>query len=74
MSKTQWGFVKGKSTELLMLHPTEEWRKALGEKKHIGIIFIDFQKAFDSICHKTMALKLQACKISGNLYNSIIDY
>ena len=70
----QWDFVTGKSTEFLMLHLTEERRKALDEKKHLGIIFIDVKKAFDSLCHKTMALKLQACGISGNLYNLIIDY
>jgi len=35
----------------------------------VGILF----KTFDSICHKTMAFKLQASRISGNLYNLIID-
>ena len=40
----------------------------------MGILFIDFKKAFDSICHRTMALKLQACRISGNVYNLIVDY
>ena len=40
-------------------------RMALDEKKHIGVIFTDFKKAFDSICHKTIALTLQVCGISG---------
>ena len=59
---------------MLMLHLTEVWRRALDETKVVGIIFIDFKKAFDSISHEIMALKLQACGISGSLYNLIMDY
>ena len=35
---------------------------------------MDFKKAFDSICHKTLALKLQANNICGNLFKLITDY
>ena len=73
-SQSQWGFKSGRSTEFLMLHLTEAWRQELDKNRTVGILFIDFKKAFDSICHKTMALKLQASGISGNLYNLIIDY
>ena len=73
-SQSQWGFKSGRSTELLMLHLTEAWRQELDKNRTVGILFIDFKKAFDSICHKTMAFKLQASGISGNLYNLIVDY
>ena len=43
------GFRKGRSSELLLLGMTEKWRLALDEVKSIGIIFIDFQKAFDCV-------------------------
>ena len=56
-----------------MLHLTEVWRQELDRNRIVGVLFIDFKKAFDSICHKTMALKLQACGISGNMYNLIVD-
>ena len=51
----------------LMPHLTEEWRQELVKNRIVGVLFIDYKKAFDSICHKTMALKLQACGISGNV-------
>ena len=35
----QWGFTKGKSTELLMLHLTEKWKAALEEGKYFGGTF-----------------------------------
>lgn len=73
-SENQWGFKPNRSTELLMLHLTEGWRQGLDRNRIVGVLFIDFKKAFDSICHKTMALKLQACGISGNVYNLIVDY
>ena len=70
----QWGFTKGKSTELLMLHLTEKWKAALEEGKYIGVLFINFKKAFDSISHETLDLKLQACGVSGHLHRLIMSY
>ena len=40
----------------------------------MGVLFIDFKKAIDYICHETLALELQAFEISGNLYNLVVDY
>ena len=54
-SENQWGFKPNRSTELLMLHLTEVWRQELDRNRTVGVLFIDF----DSICHKTMALKLK---------------
>ena len=73
-NKHQWGFTKGKSTELLMLHLTETWKNALDQGKIIGVLFINFKKAFDLVCHQTLALKLQACGISGNLHKLLTSY
>ena len=70
----QWGFKKGRSQELLMLHLTETWKEALDQEKTVGVLFIDFKKAFDSVCHKTLNIKMQACGISGNLLNWLNDY
>ena len=52
VSDGQWGFRKGKPTEQLMLSMTEKWKQALDNGKVASIIFGDFHKAFDSICHK----------------------
>ena len=51
-SQRQWGFKPGRSTELLMLYLTEAWRQELDKNRTVGVLFIDFKKAFDSICHK----------------------
>ena len=49
VTDSQRGFRKGRSSKLLLLGMTEKWRLALDEVKSIGIIFIDFQKAFDCV-------------------------
>ena len=57
-----------------MLKLTERWKQELVNGNVVGVLFIDFKKGFDSVCHKTLALKLQANGKSGNLFKLIIDY
>ena len=47
-----------------MTHLTEKWKIALDNENVVGIVFIDFKKAFDS--HSILYLKLQALSFSGS--------
>lgn len=38
------GFIKGRSTEGLLTHPTEQWKIALCNGNVVGVVFIDFKK------------------------------
>ena len=40
----------------------------------VGIIFIDFQKAFNTVSHDILFHRLIAAGISGNLHEWIVDY
>ena len=42
--------------------------------KTVGVLFIDFKKAFDSVYRKTLNIKMQACGISGDVLNWLNDY
>ncbi len=70
----QWGFAEGKSTELLLLHMTEIWKYALDQGKVVGVLLIDFKKAFDSVNHNIMMKKMQGCGISGPLLRLLESY
>ena len=70
----QWGFSEGKSTELLLLHMTEIWKYALDQGKVVGVLLIDFKKAFDSINHNIMMKKLRGCGVSGPLLRLLENY
>jgi len=42
---------------------TKSWGKALDDSKVVGVIFIDFKKAFEVVPHSTLLKKLQASGI-----------
>ena len=70
----QWGFRKNHSTITALLHMTETWKKLVDNKMYVGVLFLDFRKAFDSLDHGVIVKKLSACGISGNLYEWIANY
>lgn len=53
---------------------TERWRHALNQGQSIGVIFLDFQKAFDCVSHQLLPSKLQASGICHNALDWILDY
>ena len=63
----QWGFRPQRSTEDALLYMTENRREAIDSGKVVGILFIDFKKAFDSVSHQILLKKLSACGVSGGL-------
>ena len=65
---------KGRSTEGLLLHMTETCKQALDEGLIVGVLLIDFRKAFDKINHKILEMKLQGCGIAGKMFDILCDY
>ena len=51
---------------------TEKWRSAIDAGKSVGVIFIDFKKAFDSVSHHVLFKKLNG--ISGQFHQYIESY
>jgi len=61
----QWGFKKGVSTESLLLYLTETWKKAIDDGYKVGVLFVDFKKAFDTVDHAILKTKLSDVGVSG---------
>ena len=70
----QWAFQKGISTESLLLLLTETWKEAVDQGKKVGVIFVDFRKAYDTINHNILMDKIQAAGISGPFHQWIKSY
>jgi hypothetical protein len=44
MRDRQWAYRRGYSTELLLAHLTETWRKAVDSGLKVAVAFIDFKR------------------------------
>ena len=70
----QWGFKKGVSTESLLLYLTETWKKAIDDGYKVGVLFVDFKKAFDTVDHAILKTKLSDVGVSGIFHEWIASY
>ena len=51
ITPSQWAYRKGHSTELLLIHLAEKWRRFVDSGLKVAVAFVDFKKAFDSVSH-----------------------
>ena len=69
LAKTQSGNRKFHSTETALLHVTDEWLKAMDDKKVSVVVLLDMSKAFDSIRHDILMQKLQKLGVAAPTLN-----
>lgn len=57
-----------------MLQPTEVWKEAFHDGLKIGVLFIDFRKAFDCVVHIILGEKLKTLGVSGDMWMWLMSY
>ena len=73
-SRKQFGFIKGRSTVLQLLHVLDTWVKNLEEGGQTDVICTDFAKAFDKVPHCRLISKLRSYGVSDQLIIWIKDF
>ena len=67
-------FRKGHSCQTLLVKCIEDWKSALDQNKHIGVLFTDLSKAFDCLPHSLLLAKLRAYGLDISACNLIASY
>ena len=70
----QFGFRKGHSTSHALHFSVNKILEAVDNKKHVIGIFIDMSKAFDTINHEKLLIKLQNYGVRGRCHKLLQSY
>ena len=74
LSDAQHGFVPQKSCITNLLDTIDEWTDAIANNVAVDAIYTDFAKAFDTVPHKRLLMKLSCLGIDGNLLSWIESF
>ena len=70
----QHGFRNHRSCITQLLEVMEDFNNFIDNRDDIDVIYLDFRKAFDSVPHERLLLKLQEHGFTGNVLNWIKDF
>lgn len=74
INKQQHGFISKRSTCSQLLECIHDWSVSLSHKQSVDVAYIDFRRAFDSVVHSKLCLKLHSLGVSGTLLNWIQSF
>ena len=71
LNTSQHGFRQAHSCQTQLLETIHHWAKSLDSGASSHVIFLDFAKAFDSVAHERLLLKLDHIGVRGKLLSWI---
>jgi len=74
MNKQQHGFLTKKSTSTNLMESLNDWTLAVNNRQGVSVAHIEYKKAYDSLCHSKLFIKLNAHGITGNLLLWLKDF
>ena len=74
LSNNQFGFCTGRSCISQLLSTINDWMLELDNGVPVDSIYLDLQKAFDTVPHKRLLIKLDGYGIGGNIILWIKDF
>ena len=74
LSREQHGFRDRRSCTTNLLETFEDWTCAVDRGCGVDCVFLDYQKAFDTVPHQRLLTKLEACGVRGSIYGWIAAF
>lgn len=74
ISDCQHGFRQGRSCVTQLLQVMEQYLNYLDNRTPFDILYLDFSKAFDTVPHRRLLLKLQSYGVKNNIFCWIKDF
>lgn len=74
LTHCQAGFRKRNSCESSLQTVLSKWKFAVDRRKIVGVVFLDFKRAFETINRELLILKLQKYGFGPKIINWITDY
>ena len=74
LSKNQFGFRKNKSCSLQLLKCKNDWTNMIDKGNSVDVVYIDFCKAFDTVSHQKLIMKLSKYGIHADILLWIKDF
>ena len=71
LSSKQYGFISGRSTTTQLLRYLDKCIETIVDGGVVDAIYLDFAKAFDTVPHRRLIVKLESYGINGNILNWI---
>ena len=74
ISKAQHGFLYRRPTTTNVLETINDLSLTINKSRIASTVYIDFSRAFDSVCHNKLFCKSRSLGIEGNLLSWIISF
>ena len=74
LNVAQHGFLEGHSTCTNIIESLNDWTVNVNNKHYTRVAYIDFARAFDTVCHSKLLFKLRAVGIEGSLLDTIESF
>ena len=74
LSKKQHGFINGRSTVTQLLNYLDKCAQSVSKGKVVDAIYLDFEKAFDTVSHRRLIGKLESYGVEGDLLRWVKEY
>ena len=67
LSNCKHGFVSGRSCSTQLISCLDKWTQELDQSHNVDTVYLDFSKAFDSVPHKILLVKMEDYGITGTI-------